>query len=104
MLCSTLLLAMSAHAGMVLSPASQVLSVESYPDYQSGDVIFRISSSVAGCFGFWLPGSDPGFKQTYAALLTAKAAQMNVVVYAYDNQNWPGSGNAFCKVRSVTVQ
>jgi hypothetical protein len=91
------------HAGMVLSPASQVLVVDSYTDYQSGDVVFRISATVPGCHGFWLQGSDPGFKQTYANLLMAKAAQMNVIVYAYDNQIWAGSANAYCKVRSLQV-
>jgi hypothetical protein len=97
-------LATNASAGMVLSTASQVLVVDSYADYQSGDVVFRISSTVPGCHGFWLQPTDPGFKQTYANLLMAKAAQMNVVVYAYDNQIWTGSGSAYCKVRSIAVQ
>jgi hypothetical protein len=95
-----------ANAGMVLTQPATVVRLESYTDFASGDVVFTINLTVAGCTGFWLQPTDAGFKQTYAALMMAKAAQLNVVVYAYDDQLWPGGGSSvpYCKVRSLTAQ
>jgi hypothetical protein len=94
----------TASADMVLSPSSQVVRIQSYTDFASGDVFFELATSTPGCVGFWLQPNDPGFKQTHAVLMMAKATQMNVVAYAYDNQLWSGSSYAYCRVRSLTAE
>jgi hypothetical protein len=94
-----------ATAGMVLTSPSPVVRVEAYTDFGDGDVIFQVSGTVSGCTGFWLSPADPGYKIAYATLVMAKAAQINVRVYAYDNLLWPGGAPAsYCKVRSITAE
>jgi hypothetical protein len=88
---------------LVLTPPVTVTKIHSYTDYGAGDVIFNVDATIAGCEGFWLKPSDAGFKQTYAALLMAKAAGIPVVVYAYDNDLWAGGPN-ICRVRTLSPQ
>jgi hypothetical protein len=92
-------------AGMVLTTPASVLRLETYTDFNNGDVIFQVNTPVAGCTGFWLTPADGGYKSALATLMMAKAAQINVRVYAYDNVLWPGGAPAaYCKVRSITAE
>lgn len=91
-------------SAMVLTPAVQITKFHAYTDYNNGDIAFNVDTTIAGCDGFWLSPADPGFKNVYAALLMAKASGMPVVVYAYDTQLWPGSGDKYCRVRTLSPQ
>jgi hypothetical protein len=94
-----------ARAGMVLTPPAAVLQVETYTDFNNGDVIFKVNTPVAGCIGFWITPADGGYKMAVATLMMAKASQIRVIVYAYDNLLWPGGNPAsYCKVRSITAE
>src|SRR5690348_11590399 len=94
-----LLTASAAHAMEISSSPTQIGYVHSYPGYGNGDVIFSIANPVSGCSGFWLPPSDPGFKQTYGMLMTAKSTQATVMVWADPSQLWPGSPTGqYCRL------
>jgi len=94
-----------ARAGMVLTAPVAVVRMETYTDFNNGDVIFQVNATVAGCVGFWLTPADGGYKSALATLMMAKAAQINIKVYAYDNVLWPGGApNTYCKVRSITAE
>lgn len=94
-----------ARAGMVLTAPVSILKFETYTDYNDGDVIFQVTTPVAGCVGFWLTPADGGYKSALASLMMAKGAQISVRVYAYDNVLWPGGApTTYCKVRSITVE
>jgi hypothetical protein len=97
------LIPLNMHA-MVLTTSVRVTKFHTYTDYGNGDVVFNVDATFAGCDGFWLSPADPGFKQAYAALMMVKAAGMSVVVFAYDTQLWPGSGDKYCRVRTLTPE
>ena len=66
---------------------------------------FDVNATFPGCDGFWLSPVDGGYKQAYAALMMAKASAGTVVVFAYDNNLWPGSSAyKYCKVRNLTLE
>jgi hypothetical protein len=97
-------LATSAH-GMVLTTPVQVVRYQIYTDFGNGDVVFEVNGTFTGCYGFWLSPADAGYKQAYAALMTAKATGGSLVLYAYDTSLWPGSSNFnYCRVRSLTAE
>lgn len=95
----------SAAYGMVLTTPVQVVRYQIYTDYGNGDIVFEVNGTFTGCYGFWLSPADAGYKQAYAALLTAKATGGALVLYAYDTSLWPGSSNFnYCRVRSLTAE
>lgn len=90
---------------MVLTTPVQVVRFQIYTDYANGDVVFDVSATFNGCDGFWLSPADPGYKQAYAALMMVKATAGTMVVYAYDNNLWPGSSTyKYCRVRTLTPE
>jgi len=103
---ATACLATAAHA-TVLTPPVHLTAIQTLTDYVTtgADVVFEVNATVTGCYGFWLSPADPGSKQAYASLLTAKAMDAAVVIQAYDNQVWGGSASFnYCRVRSLTIQ
>ena len=92
---------LAAHAMVSTTPA-HVTKFHIYTDYGEGDVVFRVDATVAGCDGFWLPPTDPGFRQTYAALLLVKATGATLEVTADESRVWPGSSARYCRVDSLT--
>ena len=93
-----------ASAAVTASNPSTVTpgSTFTYATFGSGDVIFQMSSSgLSQCSGFWLRGTDPGFKSLYAGLLMATTTQATITVYADPAQIWTGSGSPYCLVYSI---
>jgi hypothetical protein len=90
---------------MVLTTPVQVVRFQIYTDYGNGDVVFDVNATFTGCDGFWLSPADGGYKQAYAALMMVKATGGTLVVYAYDNNLWPGSSTyKYCRVRNLTPE
>jgi hypothetical protein len=59
---------------------------------------------VAGCEGgFWLSPSQPGFKQSYAFILTARATGDTISAGGNNSAIWSGSSTKYCKLDWVTV-
>jgi hypothetical protein len=101
----TLLATSAAQAVEISTIPTQIGYVHAYPNYGNGDVIFSVANPISGCSGFWLPPSDPGFKQTYGMLIAAKSAQASVMVWADPNQLWPGSPTGqFCRLTVLRLE
>jgi hypothetical protein len=104
-LVGALLAASLAQATEINSTTTQVGYVHTYPNFGNGDVIFSLAAPVSGCSGFWLSPSDPGFKQAYGMLITAKATQASVMVWADPNQIWPGSPSGqYCRLTVLRLE
>jgi hypothetical protein len=106
------LMIVMATLGMSSPPASAavvytsgtVISMHTYPDFGSGDFIFRLSTHIGGCEGgFWISPSQPGFKTTVAAVMLARTTGESITVGGDNAQIWNGSASAFCKVSWVTT-
>ena len=92
----------------VLSTAAEreaigtVTKLYSYAQYGGGDIMVEVSNPVAGCDrGYWLSPQDPGFKTTYALLLSMYHTQEQVRVGGDDTQLWTGSQHIYCRVTFV---
>jgi len=77
----------------------------SYPEYGGGDFVFQTNISVPNCEGgFFMKQTDPGFKTSVAAVLSAQASGKTVVVWAEDSDLWPGSSDKTCRLYTIGVQ
>jgi len=76
-----------------------------YPEFGNGDVAFgHAGTPVPGCVdGYWLSPSQPGFRQSYAYLLSAVTMGKEVTLYSDTGQRWTGSGGQFCKLSGIRV-
>lgn len=92
--------------GMVQTSAESIVRIQSFTDYNNGDVVFETTGSYPLCYGFWLsPADGNGAKQALTSLMMARSLGAKVIVYAYDTNLWPGSSTyKYCKVRSLTVE
>jgi hypothetical protein len=83
----------------IVGATGTVVQIYTYPDFGSGDFVFRLSATVAGCEGgFWLSPSQPGFKASVAFVMQARASGESITVGGNDALIWNGSGSKFCKV------
>lgn len=85
-------------AAVVGGTPAVVAEYSVYSEYGGGDVLFTSAGSIAGCYGFWLRPTDPGFKETFSTLLTAYVTKSTLRVWAHDDSIWGGSTNAYCRV------
>jgi hypothetical protein len=80
----------------------RITEVFTYTSYGGGDVTFRTDVTVVGCEGgFWLRPTDPGFKTSYAAVLTAFSTRLAVRVWGHDDQLWSGSSARTCRLDAL---
>jgi hypothetical protein len=99
---AVLMLPLLAHATLVYAPVARVTRVMSFAQYGTGDVVFVTDSLPPTCQdGYWIRLSDVGGKAVHAQLLAAFHAQTPLIVYAYDDQIWSGSGGRFCLVHGL---
>ena len=72
-----------------------------------GDVSFTLSggtgiSTPVTCNGFYIRGTDPGYKTVLTAVLTAYQAGATIVVQANTSAGfWPGNGSSYCLVNDI---
>lgn len=93
----------AANAALVGSSNVTVTRVNAFSQFGGGDLVFTVSSPVAGCDGFWLRPSDPGFQTLSALVMTLYASKLQTQVFAYDNELWPGSATSkLCRVYSFS--
>ena len=93
-----------AHAAIIDSPTSKIKMMGSYNQYAGGDVYFAIENPAGICtHGYWLNKADAGFGANMAMLLSAYHAKSNVMIYAHNDQIWPGSTGTYCKLYSVVL-
>jgi hypothetical protein len=92
-----------AHAALVGgSPAGPVKHYYSYSDFNTGDVVIVVTTPPPTCpGGFWVRMTDPGAKNVVAQLLAAVAAQMPLIIWGYDDQLWPGTTTATCRLYTL---
>ena len=99
-----LLISSVTQAALVNTATTKIKKIESYNQYNGGDVYFSVETSIFDCAdGFWLTKSDPGFSANMAFLLSAYHAKSPIMVHGHSDQIWPGSGGRFCKLYSVAL-
>ena len=82
------------------TPVTTVSSVWSYSS--TGDVTFKVANPIPECIdGYWIAKTDVGFQVNFSMILAASAAKSSVVVDAYTDKLWPGSGGKYCKLNSL---
>jgi len=76
-----------------------------YATYDGGDFVFSTSSGVSGCeSGWYVKGTDPGYKAVVSVVLTAQAAGLQVMVYGDNSDLWSGSPSGhYCRIETVGV-
>jgi hypothetical protein len=97
---ATLMVAPMIH-GAIVQGSGNVTVIIAYTDHTSGTFSFRISNPPAGCFGYWISPSQPGFKTAVAFVMQARATGEPVLVGADNAQLWSGSNDPWCKVDYV---
>jgi hypothetical protein len=88
----------------IVTPGSAVMIVQSYAytQYDSGDFVFSTNLAAAGCgSGWYIKGTDPGFRAAVSTVLTAQAAGLQVIVYGDNSDLWVGSTGQYCRVQTV---
>lgn len=81
-----------------------VVSVYSFTQYGGGDVAVEVVAPAPTCSsGYWLKASDPGFKATFATLLSAYHSGNRVRIGGADTDIWPGSTGLHCRISYVAV-
>lgn len=92
----------------IASVTSTILSQSTYvyATIGNGDVVFQLSNpnnGVAGCDGFWLRATDPGFKNSLAVLLAVIQSQAPITVWTDNTQIWTGSTQHYCLVYNLQI-
>lgn len=83
-----------------ITPVTTVTSIWSYNS--NGDVTFKVANPIPECIdGYWISKTDVGFQVNFSMILAASAAKSSVVVDAYTDKLWPGSGGKYCKLNSL---
>lgn len=78
---------------------STITRIYTYTQFGDGDVMVEVATPAPGCGkGFWLSPNDPGFKVTYALLLSMYHTQSTARVGGEDTQLWSGSGSVYCRM------
>ena len=89
--------------------ATTITSTTTIPyigSYSSNEwVIFKVANPISECSdGYWIAKSDIGFQANVSMILAAYAAKSSVVVDAYIDKPWPGSGAKYCKLNSLELK
>jgi len=83
----------------VVGATGTVVQIYTYAEFGSGDFVFKLSTTVAGCEGgFWISPSQPGFKASVAFVMQARATEASISAGGNDTLIWPGSTAKFCKL------
>jgi hypothetical protein len=99
-----LLVPLMSNATQVSTGSTTVKLIYSYPQYGGGDFVFKTNNSTSGCEdGFYMKQTDPGFKASVAAILSAQAAGKAIEVWGEDSDIWPGSGGKYCRLYTIAV-
>jgi hypothetical protein len=94
----------SANAAMVSGSVGNIVHLYSYATSGNGEAVVVVSSTLPGCAdGFWLRSSDPGFKNVFAQIMSARLTQTPIRVWAYNDQLWPSSTGQFCRIDAVDL-
>jgi len=96
------LLSVTAH-GATTDTIATVVSIYTYTQLGNGDVALQVSAPAPGCGGYWFKATDPGFKATFSALLSAYHAGSRVRIGGDDADLWPSSGSAYCRLTFAAV-
>jgi hypothetical protein len=81
---------------------TNIVSVSSYNQYGTGDVVFKVANPIAECSdGYWLAKSDVGFQANLAMIISAYQIKNPVLIYGLPDQLWSGSSGKYCKLYSV---
>lgn len=102
-LCGFALFAFPSIAQNLEQTVSTVETLQSYPEYGGGDVIFTLKTKGSICKGFWLKKDSPGQQTTFSILLAAFQTNTSVSVYGHPeaHNKWNGSATHFCKLYTV---
>jgi hypothetical protein len=98
---STALLASSVSSAATVQSTGTITSIVTYTEHTGGTFSFKISNQPAGCHGFWISASHPGFKTAVALIMQARATGEGVLVGADTSYLWTGSSNPWCRVDYV---
>jgi len=103
------LVALNASAAVVYGSVGNIVHLYSYAttstgSTSNGDVVVVAVSTLTGCAdGFWLRASDPGSKNVFAQLLSARLTQTPIKVWVYTDQLWSQSAGQFCRIESIDL-
>ena len=104
-ICAGLSLCSATQADSIsASTRSNITSPVFYATYGSGDVTFTFpggSTGLAQCKGFWIRGTDAGYKTIVTAVLTAYQTGATIIVDANISQIWSGSSTPYCLVDAI---
>jgi hypothetical protein len=76
-----------------------IVKLYSYTQFGGGDIMVEVSTPATGCTkGFWVSAADPGYKATYALLLSAYHTQETLRIGGEDTQLWTGSNQVYCRM------
>jgi len=80
-------------------------TLQSYPDYGGGDVIFKVDNPSAICKGYWLSPNTKGFNANLSIVLSAyhSSSKLTIDGHPEDIYKWKGSGTHYCKLYSVKL-
>ena len=91
-----------ADAALVGSDVGPVKHYYSYSDFNTGDVVIVVTTPPSTCpGGFWVRMTDVGSKNVLAQLLAGVAAQIPMHIWGYDDQLWPGTTTATCRLYTL---
>lgn len=101
---SILLLTVGIANAAIVSTNGKITSALSYAEYGTGDVVFQLNTTLAGCEnGFWLRPTDAGFKTNISFLLAAQLSGRNVYLQAHNDLIWNGSAAKTCKLYVIQI-
>jgi hypothetical protein len=101
---SLTLLSVGVNASIVAGSVGNIVHLYSYSTFGNGDVAVVVTTTLPGCAdGFWLRSSDPGFKNVFAQLMSARLTQTPIRVWAYNDQIWNGSTGQFCRMDAIDL-
>ena len=85
-------------AAVVGGEQGRVTQYSLFTEYGGGDVIFKFSSPIGFCNGFWLRPIDPGFEHAFSILTAAYETGRQLRDWVHDDSNWDGSADIYCRV------
>lgn len=89
--------------GAIVTATSTIKNMSTYSTFGSGNVIFSLNTSIAGCSkDLWLRKSDPGFNGYLSFLLSAFHANSTISIAARDDDLWNGD-TGYCRVDWITL-
>lgn len=86
------------------TPITNITELASYSEYGDGNMTIRVENTAPNCNGgFWMNGTEPGFKTVLSMLLAAKHSGVQIIIYGDSDRIWQGSPTAsFCHLYLIT--